>query len=367
MSADPVVGAPPSPLESYRLVLADYLATHGEAALYQASLLSRQFIEQGIGPEEIVALHVEAFDLATESQPYRSRVQAGADGLQFLLEVMIGYGIQHQTYMQSRLADLQQQADAAATLERQQALLAEQTEQDKAELLATIAHELVTPITAARGYVDRAQRLISGGRLEAVPSALGSAREAMERLSHLTADLVRSAHGDALTLDRAPLDLTAVVARACAWAEQATDDKAIAVRYAPVSQPIRVTGNADALLTVFGNLLSNAIRYTPDGGTVHVRLVPGDGGVCVDVQDTGIGMAPDVQARIFEKFYRSGEARRMSAAGLGLGLALTRDLVAAHGGTITVESTPGEGSTFRVFLPLGVDDGEGQGHGADAD
>ena len=106
MTDHPVVDAQSSPLESYRLVLADYLATHSEAALYRASLLSRQFVEQGIGPEEIVALHVEAFDLATESQPYRSRVQAGADGLQFLLEVMIAYGVQHQAYMQLRLDEL---------------------------------------------------------------------------------------------------------------------------------------------------------------------------------------------------------------------------------------------------------------------
>ena len=74
-----------SRLESYRLGLTDYLGSHTEAALYRATLLSRHFVEVGIGPEEIVALHAEAFDLATESQPYRRRLQAGADGFQFLL------------------------------------------------------------------------------------------------------------------------------------------------------------------------------------------------------------------------------------------------------------------------------------------
>lgn len=367
MTDQPAVPIQSSPLESYRRVLLDYLGTHGEAALYQASLLSRQFVEQGIGPEEIVALHVEAFDLATERQPYRSRVQASADGLQFLLEVMIAYGVQHQAYTQLRLAELQRQADAAATLERERAALADQAERDKAELLATIAHELGTPITAARGYVDYAERLIRGGRLEAIPTALGSAREAMERLSHLTADLVRAGHGDALTLELVPLDLTEVLARACAWAQAAADGKAIQVRLAPGDRPVRVAGNADALLTIFGNLLSNAIRYTPDGGTVDVRLAWSSAGVCVEVQDTGIGMAPEVQARIFEKFYRAGEARRMSAAGLGLGLALAWNLVAAHKGTITVESVPGVGSTFRVILPPPVGDGEEQERGADAE
>jgi signal transduction histidine kinase len=361
-----VVEAQSSPLESYQLVLADYLASHSEAALYHASLVSRQFVEQGIGPEEIVALHVEAFDLATENQPYRSRVQAGADGLQFLLEVMIAYGVQHQAYMQSRLDELQRQADAAAALERDRAALAEQAERDKVELLATIAHELGTPLTAARGYVDFAQRLVRRGSLDAIPAALGSAREAMDRLSHLTADLVRASHGDALALDFSPLDLAAVLGRACAWAQEATQDKAIQIRY-QASDPIPLTGNADALLTVFGNLLSNAIRYTPDGGTVDVRLWRGSSGVCVEVQDTGIGMPPEVQARIFDKFYRASEARRMSAAGLGLGLALAQNLVAAHGGTITVESTPGMGSTFRVLLPAQPDKEKEHARGTDTE
>jgi signal transduction histidine kinase len=356
-----------SPLESYRLVLADYLADQTEAVLYQASLLSRQFVEQGVGPEEIVALHVEAFDLATEHQPYRSRLQSSADGLQFLLEVMIAYGMQHQAYMELRLTELHHQAEATADLERQRAAQAEQAEQEKVELLATIAHELGTPLTAARGYVDYAQRLIRGGRLEAVPAALGSAREAMDRLSHLTADLVRSSRGDELTLEFASLDLAEVLARACAWAQQATGEKAVEVRYAPEGQPVRLTGNADALLTIFGNLLSNAIRYTPDGGAVDVRLRQGGSDVCVEVQDTGIGMAPEVQTRIFDKFYRAGEARRMSAAGLGLGLALSQNLVTAHGGTITVESTPGVGSTFRVVLPAQADKKEEQGRGTDAE
>lgn len=126
-----------------------------------------------------------------------------------------------------------------------------------------------------------------------------------------------------------------------------------------------MTGRYHALLTIFGNLLSNAIRYTPDGGAVDVRLGRSSAGVCVEVQDTGIGMGPEVQARIFEKFYRAGEARRMSAAGLGLGLALAWNLVVAHGGTITVESSPNMGSTFRVLLPAAVDDGEEHERGAD--
>ena len=100
-----------------------------------------------------------------------------------------------------------------------------------------------------------------------------------------------------------------------------------------------------------GNLLSNAIRYTPPGGRVIVRYGQNKAGAWVEVTDTGIGMAPDVQARAFEKFYRAPEAHTVSTQGLGLGLSLVHDLVQAHGGRIEIESAPRQGSTFRVILP----------------
>ena len=117
-------------------------------------------------------------------------------------------------------------------------------------------------------------------------------------------------------------------------------------------------GDADALLTVFGNLLANAIRYTPEGGQVTVRLGAGDASAWFEVADTGVGMTEDVKARVFDKFYRSPEARGIEAQGLGLGLTLVRQAVAAHHGSVSVESAPGAGSTFRVTLPLAATDGD---------
>jgi signal transduction histidine kinase len=119
---------------------------------------------------------------------------------------------------------------------------------------------------------------------------------------------------------------------------------------------VLVRGDADALLSVLGNLLSNAVRYTSPGGrvVVHHGLLTDDTGRWgwMEVKDTGIGMTPEVQSRIFEKFYRAPEAALQEGAGsgLGLGLALVQQFVAAHEGRIEVRSVPGEGSTFRVHL-----------------
>jgi len=112
-----------------------------------------------------------------------------------------------------------------------------------------------------------------------------------------------------------------------------------------------VLGDADAILSVLGNLLSNAIRYTPTGGTVEVRHGVTDHSVWVEVNDTGVGMPEDVRRRIFDKFYRAADSQRMGQ-GLGLGLTLVDEFVTALGGRVEVESRPGQGSTFRVFLPL---------------
>ena len=103
-----------------------------------------------------------------------------------------------------------------------------------------------------------------------------------------------------------------------------------------------------------GNLLSNAIKYTPGGGTVAITAVSADGQVAIAVQDTGPGILPEEQQRIFEPFYRS-QAQRRFPQGLGLGLTIAHDLVSAHGGRLDLESTPGAGSRFTIYLPKDTD------------
>ena len=166
-------------------------------------------------------------------------------------------------------------------------------------------------------------------------------------------DLHRSARGETLELVPEPVDMVDVVAQAVEAARSAAEEREISLTGDGADDgPIVVDGDADALLSVVGNLLSNALRYTPAGGHVTVSQRTEGDRVVTEVADTGIGMAPEVQTHIFERLYRAPEARAMARQGLGVGLALARRLVLAHGGTIEVESEPGKGSTFRVLLPL---------------
>jgi signal transduction histidine kinase len=347
MTADRPVTAP----TAYDEILADYLRTRSEAALYQVSLLSQSFIESGLGPEDIIALHFEALDRILAGYSYREQARANADAQQFLLEVMIAYGVRFKEYLQIKLEESQRDAEARATQERGRAMDAERVGRQKGEILGVIAHELRTPLTAAMGNVDFAKRLLERGQVERIAALLELAHEALNRLSRLSADLVESSRSGPPPLRPERLAVCPVVTQACRWVEATAVAHGIELRYASEEPGFLVRGDTDALLSVFGNLLSNAIRYTPAGGQVTVRWGADDAWVWVEVSDTGIGLGAEAEAHIFEKFYRAPEARRVEPQGLGLGLALVQQIVEAHAGRIAVQSTEGQGSTFRVSLP----------------
>ncbi len=339
--------------EDYGPTLYQYLRTRSEEALYNASLLSQIFVESGLGPEDIIALHFEALGPALEGMPFREQGRAIGDAHQFLLEIMIVYGIKHKEYLEAKLTGAIQDAELRAIRERERAVEAERLQRAKSEILGVIAHELRTPISVIMGRLDLASRSLSRGEIERLPSHIKSAREALDRLSRLSADLVEASRNEPPKLQRAPLELSSIAAQACSWARAAgASAKNIELTIEGDIAGARVNADPDAMLSVFGNLLSNAIRYTPIGGKVVVRQSLDDDVVWVEVADTGIGMTPEVQSRVFEKFYRGPDAREFETGGLGLGLSLVQQLVQAHDGRVEVESVPGQGSRFRVGLPL---------------
>ena len=113
-----------------------------------------------------------------------------------------------------------------------------------------------------------------------------------------------------------------------------------------------IEGDAEALRELVDNLLSNAIKYTPEGGRVDVRLGAEGPNAVLTVDDTGIGIAPEDQGRVFERFYRVDKARSRQLGGTGLGLSIVKHVALAHGGNVSLKSAPGRGSTFRVQIPL---------------
>lgn len=360
----PVAPTEDAAAAAYSGALAEYLETRSEVMLYRASLLSQDLVAAGLGPDEIVALHAEAFEAVTARYSFRARARASSDALQFLLETMIAFGLEYQAVMEVRLRDQASASEARGAVDqrriaeveadasraRQRAAESERLDAEKSEVLTSVAHELRTPLTAVAGNVQLVARLTAQGQHDRVPLLLERVQDALAHLIRLTRDLLDAGRSAETPLDRAPLDLDAVARRACEWVASVAAEKGVALECAPGPE-LTVLGDREALQRAIGNLVANAVRYTPAGGRVTVRGIARPDEAIVEVADTGIGIAPEEHARVFEKFYRSVEARRTDSHGLGLGLALAQQLTAAHGGRIEVESAPGRGSTFRLALP----------------
>jgi two-component system phosphate regulon sensor histidine kinase PhoR len=259
--------------------------------------------------------------------------------------------VHYKEYLQLRLEREVSDAERRAVHDRERLDEAERSQREGREILARIVHELRNPITTAKGNLDLATRSLAMGRGEAASSFVATARDAIDRLSRLARELSEASRGVSPSVAFSIQELHPIVAQACSWAKIAAANKGVDLALAADDGSALVLGNADALLSVFGNLLSNAIRYTPSGGRVDVRLCPDDATVRTEIADTGVGMSPEVKSRIFEKFYRAPDAREIESHGLGLGLSLVEQMVAVHHGQIEVESELGRGSVFRIILP----------------
>src|SRR5215212_6547160 len=242
--------------DEYERILTEYIREPSEEALYRLSLLSQGLIESGLGPEDIIALHFEALERLMSGQPYRERSRVSTEAQQFLLEVMITYGVRFKEFLEIKMRQALQTAEAEAARERERALDAERVGRQQDEMLAVIAHEMRTPLSAAQGNLDLAKRSLTRQDLERMLGQLDRAREAIERLSRLTADLVESSRDGNPTVTIAPLVLGEVVGQACAWAEPTALAQEVQLSAAPVDVRIVVPADADGLLSILGNLLS---------------------------------------------------------------------------------------------------------------
>jgi PAS domain S-box-containing protein len=212
------------------------------------------------------------------------------------------------------------------------------------EFLAMASHELRSPVTAIRGRAQLMRR--RGAYSEAAADAIV---EQSDRLVRLIDDLLLTARIEADRLDLL-LAETDLVAEARTAAEGAAAEGG-PIRIEAPTRPMLVQADRHRLAQVFANLLTNALKYSPGGGEVVLRVERGAGEARVHVVDQGVGIPPEALPRLFDRFYRVRETAG-HAQGLGLGLYISRRIVEAHGGRIAVESEPGRGSTFTVTLPL---------------
>lgn len=223
--------------------------------------------------------------------------------------------------------------------------------------VADASHELRTPIAAVSAYAELFGRGASEQK-EDLERVMAGIQVETGRMEHLVADLLLLARLDeGRPMEMHPVDLVAL----CAEAVQTSVTVGPAwpvVFTAP--RPIEVTGDAHSLRQVVDNLLGNVRAHTPEGTVTRVSLEPADDGAVLVVADDGPGMAPDQVAHVFERFYRSDPSRSRLHGGAGLGLSIVAAIVAAHGGTVTAASAPGQGTTFTVRVPGGAPPAEGR-------
>ncbi|MFQ5408275.1 MAG: sensor histidine kinase, partial [Anaerolineales bacterium] len=261
--------------------------------------------------------------------------------------------------------------DEVARLARTFNQMASALEQDKVErrdLIADIAHELRTPLTIIQGNLEA----MLDGMLPASPEELAATHQETLLLSRLIADLRTLSLADAgqLVLERERVDVAALAEQSAQQFQARADEKQITLRVAAGDNLPPVAADPDRLRQVLRNLLDNALRYTPSGGVISlqcsvtshqspeignatVATTPTtDSWLLITVQDTGPGIAREDLPHVFDRFWRAEKSRNRASGGSGIGLALVRQLVEAHGGRVWAESQPGTGARFSFTLPL---------------
>jgi signal transduction histidine kinase len=228
-----------------------------------------------------------------------------------------------------------------------------QLDRVKDDFVASVSHELRTPLTSIRGYLELVLDGEAGDLTEEQHQFLGIVDRNADRLLRVVGDLLFVAQVDAgkITIERAPTDVDELVREAVEAARPTATEQGVELE-------LEVDGlgplHADRarLAQVVDNLISNAVKFTPFGGRVEVRSAREGDLAVLEVADTGIGISPEDQDQLFQRFFRTEEATKRAIQGTGLGLSIAQAIVEAHYGTISVTSVPGAGTTFRVELPL---------------
>lgn len=220
------------------------------------------------------------------------------------------------------------------------------------EFVANVSHELRTPISSIKGY---AETLLDGkvDSEDTVKEFLGIICQNSDRLANLIDDLLdlSKIESGKMRMEFEPLQTAPIVNRCINVLERAAKEKSLSVSLDIPADLPKVLGDHKRLSQVFLNLLDNAVKYTPQGGSITVAAFYKENIVQFDISDTGIGISGKDLPRIFERFYRVDKARSRELGGTGLGLSIVKHIVQAHTGQVWVQSTPGKGSTFSFTIP----------------
>ncbi|MBP7963520.1 MAG: HAMP domain-containing histidine kinase [Caldilineaceae bacterium] len=317
---------------------------------------------QPIDPKSSLKADPATLYLDVTVRPYRQQTDSTILGLLFIVEDTTDSGVQHQQIVQTRndlflIKDQLQQHSQDLTIANAELAHGART---KSQFVSVAAHELRTPLAAITGYVDLLLDGMFGPlndeQTQFLNIVLNSARRLLDITNNLLdVTMIESGH---IELVLNPVDLAQLIKRVALELHpiyQGRDQDLTAYLEEDLS-PAMI--DETRTFQILSNLISNASKYTPQGGQITINLHPSDtpGFAQIAIQDTGVGIPPEDQKRMFSRFFRASSAQLVNASGAGLGLHITQHLVELHGGHIWFESLPGQGTTFYVTLPLWEDE-----------
>ncbi len=222
-------------------------------------------------------------------------------------------------------------------------------------LTTDVAHELRTPLMAIQSTVEA----MVDGVFEADEERLETVNSEVQRLSRLVDAILKLSRLEnrSTPMKKEVVDVGELIAGIVATHEALVADSNLTLAY-EMELGVRVLGDADMIRQATANLISNAVRYTPEGGHITVRVKRGDLMASIQVQDTGIGLSPDEAKMVFSRFWRADAGRTRESGGLGIGLSVVKEIVDRHGGWVQVEGRKGQGACFTIHIPLYRDEGQ---------
>ncbi len=261
----------------------------------------------------------------------------------------------HQQYLQVATTPIVGGGEWAALVVVHDLTEARRLEQVRRDFVANVSHELRTPLAGIKSVIETLQEG-AWDDARAAREFLSRADAEVDRLVQLVEELLELSliESGEVPLAGEPVDLRGVLGDAVERLRAQAAKRGVSLTLETPPELPAVTGDRERLEQAAVNLVHNALKFTPAGGAVLVSADVRDGTVTVSVRDTGVGIAPEHLPRIFERFYKAERAR---GSGTGLGLAVVKHTVEAHGGTVSVESEPGEGSTFSFSIPAAPPDG----------
>jgi signal transduction histidine kinase len=252
------------------------------------------------------------------------------------------------------------QATLARLLEGQQQVVVRLTEldQSKSDMIGTVSHEMRTPLTSILGFLELVLDDAGGTVPDDAKGMLRVAERNAQRLHNLVGDMLMMSRLESGGASPAtvPVEIARLLRRTVDSLRPLADSQEVALDVR-CDESVIVEGDPGQLERVFTNVIENAVKFTPAAGSVRVDVTPGPGAaashtVVIAVRDTGMGIPADELPQLFDRFYRASNARDEAVPGTGLGLSIVRGIVQAHHGDVSVDSTVGEGTTFRITLPV---------------